>query len=290
MERERKGISPREMADRLHWMPSYITVIEENRFEVLRGPAFVRGYLRAYAKMLGMPEQPLIAGYDAMLPTHASKPPSVEPSAPLISPQRRAYSNVLAGLASAVLLIAGFWWWQSDAESVPDPQPAARSQPIAAVTAPQDIESDEVLAEEEFTLPAATETETPALTLADEPPLVAEAVAGEPVADAPDTADLDVVDPLVVQSAAPATGIASTEGILQFSFSGDCWLEVRNGNNELIYADLRRDGDSLGLDGLPPFTILLGDSRFVTLRYRDEPYTIVTRPGRLIARFTVAAP
>ncbi len=85
---------------------------------------------------------------------------------------------------------------------------------------------------------------------------------------------------------ANAAAIAA-DGPLQFSFSGDCWLEVRDGEGQLIYADLRRAGDTLGLDGMPPFEILAGDAAAVSLRYRGEPVAMRTRPGRDTARLTV---
>jgi cytoskeleton protein RodZ len=83
-------------------------------------------------------------------------------------------------------------------------------------------------------------------------------------------------------------GVAGDE-MLQFRFSGDCWVEIRDGNDELIYADLRGDGDSLDLNGLPPFTITLGDATVVELRYQGEPVVITPRRGRVLARFTVGA-
>ncbi|MEP5763108.1 MAG: helix-turn-helix domain-containing protein, partial [Halieaceae bacterium] len=63
--REQTGFSTREMADRLKWMPVNVTAIEENRFDSLRGPAFVRGYLRAYAKAVNLDEELVLAAYDA---------------------------------------------------------------------------------------------------------------------------------------------------------------------------------------------------------------------------------
>ncbi len=74
---------------------------------------------------------------------------------------------------------------------------------------------------------------------------------------------------------------------LHFRFSGDCWVEVRNAADELIYADLRREGDVLNLSGLAPFNVLLGDARVVELAYLGEAVGIKRRPGRLTARFSV---
>ena len=69
--REQAGISPREMADRLNWLPAHVGIIENNEFDSLRGPAFVRGYLRAYARALGLDEDEMVALYDAEEPAAA---------------------------------------------------------------------------------------------------------------------------------------------------------------------------------------------------------------------------
>ena len=80
---------------------------------------------------------------------------------------------------------------------------------------------------------------------------------------------------------------AAEQSQLQFRFSGDCWLEVRNAADELIYADLRRDGDVLNLSGRAPFRVLLGNAGVVELDYQGEAVAIERRPGRSIAKFSV---
>ncbi|MEP5766450.1 MAG: DUF4115 domain-containing protein, partial [Halieaceae bacterium] len=84
--------------------------------------------------------------------------------------------------------------------------------------------------------------------------------------------------------------VAGADGLtaaLEFSFSGDCWLEVRDADGQLIYADLRAAGDVLQLDGKPPFQVLAGDAAAVEVLYQGEPFAVRTRPGRDTARFTV---
>ena len=64
--REALGISSREMADRLNWIPTHLIAVEENRFEVLRGKAFTRGYLCAYAKQVDIPETALLTAFESI--------------------------------------------------------------------------------------------------------------------------------------------------------------------------------------------------------------------------------
>lgn len=281
--REAQGISPREMADRLNWMPTYLNAVEENRFEVLRGTAFARGYLRAYAKQIDIPESSLLEAFDALqAPESSSAEESIEADSQ--SPLKKPEVGIALGLACAVLLIAGLWWWQSDASKKPAPLVTNVSERRT-----QEVELEETTASAEL-LVAAEQFAATEAALEESALEQAEAeVADAELADSVLVPDQALDQPL--DSPVEDTDLtAVSNAMLQFRFSGDCWVEVRNGNDELIYADLRRNGDSLNLDDLPPFNITLGDSRYVELRFRGEPVTIRPRPGRVLARFSVGVP
>jgi cytoskeleton protein RodZ len=285
--REALGISSREMADRLNWMPTHLIAVEEDRFEVLRGTAFVRGYLRAYAKQVDIPESLLLAAFEALqapeLPA-ADGAVAVESESPLKRPE----VGIALGLVCAVLLIAGLWWWQSAAPQKPAPSVTSVSEETIGEVEPEQLPASDqllVVAAEQF---AATEAALEESALEEAEAEVVEAEEGEaetpldPVLDQPPTSPAEDA----------ATDMADVEGdaMLQFRFSGDCWVEIRDGNDELIHEDFHRDGDHVNLDGLPPFNILLGDSTVVELSYQGEPVVITPRRGRVLARFTLGAP
>src|SRR5690606_40572785 len=45
-----------------------LRALEENRFDELGAPVFVRGHLRAYAKLLGLSEDTVLAAYRTAVP------------------------------------------------------------------------------------------------------------------------------------------------------------------------------------------------------------------------------
>lgn len=283
--REALGISPREMADRLNWLPAHVSVIEEDRFEEFRGAAFIRGYLRAYARALNLDEDEIVASYAAMYPDQEKTPaPAPAPASIAASGQKTGWS-VLFGIVVSVMIIAGIWWQQQ----TPAPsRPAAQTQPAAqeqAAGAPGSIQ--EAAAE-----PSRPDTsaglvpelkEVPPDTAAGEPEQVAEDHDAGPVPASAAVAEA----PVPAQAAAEPAVPAASEDVLEFQFTDDCWLEVRDGDDQLIYADLHGAGDRFSLDGKPPFRILAGNAAALTLSYRGEPVEVVTRPGRDSARFTV---
>lgn len=295
--REAQGVSAREMADRLNWMPTYVDAIENNQFEVLRGRAFVRGYLRTYGKMLGIAEGDLLAALDAM-GMEEEKPVTSSRSTLEVPLLQRPGVGIGLGVAAALSLILLLWLWQGEEEELvvasPVETPLQTPQQTLKDTPQEPSEelaqepSQESLQElpEEFseTLPEEPLSEVKEESVGEaRNEAVAEREPVEIEDRAPQSAPAETVVPQAL-----AMDVASVEtGDLYLRFSGDCWIEVRDASEALIYADLRRDGDELSLDGQPPFTILVGDARRVDLQYRGEPFEIKTRPGRVIARFTV---
>lgn len=62
--REDLGLTQRQIADRLRLRLSIIQSIEENRFEDGQVATFTRGYLRSYAKAVGIRESEILCAFD----------------------------------------------------------------------------------------------------------------------------------------------------------------------------------------------------------------------------------
>ena len=60
-ERERLGIGIDQIEAETHIRAKYLLALEEDRFDVLPGPAYVRAFLRGYAERLGLDPQQLMA-------------------------------------------------------------------------------------------------------------------------------------------------------------------------------------------------------------------------------------
>ncbi|RAL26373.1 helix-turn-helix domain-containing protein [Thermoflavimicrobium daqui] len=64
--RERLGINLEEMERRTRVHISYLQALENDQMDSLFNPVYVRAYIRAYAKEVGLPDQALIEQYEAM--------------------------------------------------------------------------------------------------------------------------------------------------------------------------------------------------------------------------------
>jgi len=108
--RERMGMGLAQAADRLHVDAATIESLETGRFSALGAPVFVRGHLRRYAELLGVPDGPLQAQYAAL--QEASVPPDLTavphlPAQPGRGGGARWQMIVLALLLVVVVVI---WW------------------------------------------------------------------------------------------------------------------------------------------------------------------------------------
>jgi len=77
--RERQGLSRAEVAQRLHMSPSQVEALEAGEFERLPKGTFLRGFIRNYAKLVGLDSEPLVTGLSQATPALAT-PGIVVPS------------------------------------------------------------------------------------------------------------------------------------------------------------------------------------------------------------------
>lgn len=109
--REARGWSRADAAARLKWLPDYIGLVEHDDYQALRQPAFARGYVRAYGRMLALDETELLAAFDAIQPAAAAPEPVCRRSRP---PQlQRTGAGIALGLTVLTLLTLGLWWAQT---------------------------------------------------------------------------------------------------------------------------------------------------------------------------------
>lgn len=112
--RERAGISLEEMATRLHLGRESVEALERDDYEHLPTAAFVRGYLRAYAKEVGMDGDALVAEFDAF--SGRTDAPELVVSEGMPDPGSGHGPTIAILILAAVVIIgAGAWWFQQPA-------------------------------------------------------------------------------------------------------------------------------------------------------------------------------
>jgi len=141
--REREGISVGEMAGRLRLHVNQVRALESGNLAQLPEPAYVRGFVRSYARSLGLDPAPLIEDLNAKLPPAATSVVEGMARAHDYSPvraaaQERASRSLVLGLSVVALVALGALGWYATRQSRPTPAPpaAAPVQPPAPAAAP----------------------------------------------------------------------------------------------------------------------------------------------------------
>jgi len=103
--RESRHLSLTDVSDKIHIRSLYLQAIEEENWVSIAAPVYVRGFVRTYARFLGLNPEEAVAQYNGAAPSEA-KPEA--PAAPIYISDRRGPSPWLLAAAGVAVLLVGF--------------------------------------------------------------------------------------------------------------------------------------------------------------------------------------
>lgn len=134
-----------ELEERTKIRPKYLRALEDERFDVLPAPTYVRGFLRSYAEALGLDGQPFIDEYNSRFAVGEEDAPIRTRRVPTRTSRREARESrlaVLVVLAIAIvtaLVIVAWRFGGPEGETVPGlatpSQPTTPAAPAARAAA-----------------------------------------------------------------------------------------------------------------------------------------------------------
>src|SRR5690606_31043023 len=129
--RTERGLSIDEVAQALRLSPRIVSALEEDAYERLPGPTYVRGYLRSYAQFLELPVHPLLEGFNHR--PEANRRTEIKGRAPVRQATASDAAVRLASVAVAVVVfgLAALWWSGHDVSPVSEEGPIA-AEPLYA--------------------------------------------------------------------------------------------------------------------------------------------------------------
>ena len=259
--REAQGITLEVAAVRLRLMHRQIEAMERDDFESLGQPVFARGFVRNYARLLGLAPESLLARMDGAPAEPAAVTP-VEPLPPhswLTSPW---LILVLFGLLLAVAVpVALYLWLNSETGDAPVHQARVVVQPHPA-PAPS---AGPVMAPAPVAAPAGIAA--PAAQVA--PALPA----------APAAAD--------TERAAAAPEPAAAASVLHLEFGDESWTEIKDASGRMLLRQLNPADSKLDVHGQPPFDLVIGNAPHVRMTYNGRPIELQPFIDGTVARFTL---
>ncbi|MDH0748451.1 helix-turn-helix domain-containing protein [Pseudomonas sp. GD03842] len=291
--RESKNWSLPDVALRLNLTVTSLGYVESGDFDKLPGHTFARGYIRAYAKLMGLDQTALVSQFDQYTGTDG-KGSSVHALGRIEEPVRLSH-NILR-IVSLLLLVAliggGFVWWQ-DQSTLRGKEPTSLGMEHVEVESadgttqihPLDEPEDQAVAEGQS-------NEAPPPSTPVEPAAPSAATSSAPTGQAPVTTVPSVPTHSTAAPAAPAavpapasnpapTPAASEAapvpagfGQVKIQFTADCWFQVTDGNGKVLTSGLKHSGDSIDVSGKPPLAVRLGVARAAQVSYNGQPVDV----------------
>ncbi|MFM4843711.1 RodZ domain-containing protein [Aeromonas caviae] len=278
--REQLGWTREQVASRIHLRLTLIAAIEADTYDKHTSHTFIRGYLRAYAKLVGIPEETILAAYEKL---GLTPPDNIDMQS--FSRRSRQQANdsrlkVVTWLVILVLIgLSVAWWWQSTARRSAGDDALAATEMSATVNTPEANVAPAVEVAEPV-LPAASDAVSTQV-------LVSGATATLPVV----ATDASAAVPTDVSGAVSTAESTTTESAkapqLKMSFTADCWLDVKDANGKTLFSGLKKANDELVLEGPEPLRFIIGAPMAVNLEYQGKSFDMSRYNNGRTARFSL---
>lgn len=254
--RKAHALSLEQVAESLHLDETLVLALEAEQFESMGAPVFVRGHLKAYARLVGLPEEAVLGAYRAADPGSEAVPRIAREMNHSVTINPVTWG--IWTLVALLIIILGIYVLQDD--EPPTPVRRERLSTPGTEVEPQALSEPQPVPEPE------PEPEAEA-TIEPEPEPVIESEPGPVVESQP--ADQSVRLTLI--------------------FSRESWVEISDVNRRLLFG-LQRAGARRELVGDPPFDLLIGDARDVDIFLNDAPYSIPRENvNGKVARFEISS-
>lgn len=303
--REEAGYSVSQLADALCLSEDVVQKLEDENFEMLAEPPYIRGYLRNYAKLGGQDPKEIIALYESLRGADASELDFHMRSSigTDLSTSKKGVSPVMVQLMFLVALLLGIaglsmvpsvnkWFkdsWSSLSAQFQSPNTNSVDKPDLIGTLPVPlplIESEEVTFSNDTVEEKVTQKEDSLEGSAQESAdgnKQSEDSQNVEIADGNiDKSEENSVDKLDNKQEESVGKIA-----LKLVFNKDVWLRIRDKNKKTVFEGLNKTGTNKLLQLEKPLTFRVGNAQGLSLFVDDKAIDISSYINGSIANFTL---
>lgn len=250
-ERKKQNKTVEEVAEKLNLSVTQLKTIELDQTEGLPGPTYVRGYIRGYAKLLGMDSEQVLENY---INSNWEKEHSLSNLPPRIGANDNSKANFFTPAKLMVLLalagLSSFLWYTGILDSMFSKTVAAPAQQSEQTAQPQ-IETVR-----SADLPATEATESKEISNA--------------------TQDQSAIKPGFNQ--------------LYLSFSQTSWVDIRDENKKLLAFQSYAIGSDLTVESDLKMAIFIGNADGVNATLNGQPFDLTPYREGKYAKLTLDAP
>ena len=274
--REERGLALTDVAQQLKFAARQLEALEQERFEALPGGTFVRGMVRAYARLLKVDAEPLLGRladrFDA--PDANSLAARYKQPVPFSDGGRRStfvYLGASLGVLVAVSAIAYQWYREHN----------ARSGQVAAASKAAPAARPDPVHEEPVAVAKAPEKKSP-----EKPPAAKERE--KVAAPAPAPQEKTVIPERTVKEAVVSVKpVPAGVHRIVLRCEEEAWLEVKDANGRQLLSSLNPPGCERVVQGRGPFELVIGNASHVRVMHNDRELDLRPHSKQDIARFTI---
>lgn len=294
--REAKGWTVQDAANRLRLMARQVEAMESEDYAALGQPVFARGFVRNYARLLGIDPEPLLTRM-----SESGAAPAEKADTGSYAPETASgISPILIGMLAALALLlvipaAIYLWLNSGEDEAPSPQSVQTGQSAPQAPVSSQPEPTSALPAVPSVVPdtaahtAPTPVPAPVVVLKPEPeaaPL--SKPAQEPAQPKPESHSAPAADAAAPEASAnPYLPANFRHKSIRLQFDQDAWVQIKDGNGRTIHSTLNKAGSTVELNGKPPFDFVVGNAANVRMTYSGRPFDIKPYIGETVARFTL---
>lgn len=261
------GLSIADVSDRLNLSVNVVEQLESDQYREDIPDAFVRGYLRTYARLVGLNDGDLILQYSELTgkdKVENNYIPSIDvPPVKIQIGSHLLWFKLVSVAVVAVILGLG---WFAFSQQTPKTISSSKIQQI--IPAKIDTQKNEV-AEIEESLTDIKQSNIEQSNIEDIAITEDTALQAKPMSAVDErVATLDTVD-------------------LDFTFIDDCWVQIIDSQSNVLAVGLKSAGRRFTISGVPPISVVLGKPRAVALQYDNQAVDLSIYPAGRSAKFTL---
>lgn len=271
--REQRNLTIQQVALQLNLKVELVERLEQDQSDGRTLETFARGYVRAYGRLLKLPEAKLMAALNRQT---GSGTPVAKPMRTFSNrTAHQATENRFMWLTYAIILLLlvllFVWWWQSARDNTADTASTTINPPVEQ--------------------PLPDVAATPAVQTAQEQQ-VAEQVPVSMGSTADNAISEQQLNEMLQQLVPPAEESAPPENLpsldtLEMRFSENCWIDVVDAEGNRVAYGTKQAGYIMQLTGTAPFVITLGNPSVVTINFNQQAFDMSAFPGGRVAKFTI---
>lgn len=278
--REKKGLDVRAAADQLRMSRVKLIALEADAYAEFQGETFIRGYIKAYCRILGLDENEIIKCYEEHVAATSFVEPLIKPKEMksiglAFNDKRRLKPIYLATFCVVLLILSGLILFFQQTVEVEN----------------TGIESSATLGNIVASEPVVDVVGLEQGERSDETSVVNEAGPAEDVDVAPVAANSlpASADPVAINTDAPAQ-VGPLFDTLTITLQEECWVEVSDAKGDVLATELKEAGTELVLQGHAPFNVMLGNAKAATVFINGNLVNSNPRNSNRALRFSVDKP